>query len=222
MVSRLNVGLALAGLAVLVSAGPAAAAGPARNACLAVNGVVRYEYGTATCLAGPGSLAIAAGDGAVAFAGADWVAGGTRNTAAAYGAGAHAYAGAGNGNTAIATDDATASAWGGNGNVALASGFYSYVQVMHGDHNLGIGSGDRSSVYIDGNSEHPATYNFAVASGDRASAQAGFGNRNTALASADDTYAAAQWGNFKLAVARTPGCRVENYAAAGDHARMSC
>jgi hypothetical protein len=78
----------------------ASAAGAAPNLCVATNGVVRHQAGTATCAADAGDVAIAKGDFSFAIA-----VDGTKNKAKAFGDGAEALAFVGNGNTATASTD---------------------------------------------------------------------------------------------------------------------
>ena len=77
------------------------AASAARDMCVAANGAVRHQSGTATCSAdGRGSTARARGSGSNATA-----TGGDRNRARVRGDNSSAFAGNGDGNTATADGD---------------------------------------------------------------------------------------------------------------------
>jgi hypothetical protein len=181
-------------LAAFVSVvGPA---GAASNFCIATDGVVRHQSGTATCSAsGEGSVAIAKGDLSFARATGNYnqakalgensaalAENGERNTATASGDFSRAVAESGNDNTATASGEGSeAEARVGNGNRAIASGDNSIAEAEEGDGNTAIASGDFSfavAVLGDGNR--------SVASGFNSDAVSGNGDNNTAIAASDN------------------------------------
>ena len=131
MIRRLA-GVAVAGVAVaLMGFGSVASAGT--NLCVATNGEVRAQKGTASCSAdeGAGNVAIAHGDKSTAT-----VLSGVRNRATASGDSSTAATYDGDGNTAIATGDSSiALAGGGDGNTAIATGDHSIALAGEGDGN---------------------------------------------------------------------------------------
>ena len=115
----------------------AQAASAATDICIAANGEVQVQKGTATCeAAGQGSVAIAKGEGSLAVANA-----GNHNTAKALGEGSTAFAQGGDHNTATASGDGSQAHIFGTNNTAIASGDSSIVILQAGNNNTGIREG---------------------------------------------------------------------------------
>jgi len=195
-------GVVVVGAAAVWS--PAATAAPVgqqaprtANVCIAADGHIRRQSGTARCYAAPGTgnIAIARGDNSVAVV----LGPGTGNRAEATGDGACAAAGdvvdcslpaptppvvparppraGSSGNTARASGFAQALAGRGNHNAAVATGLVADASAADGDRNV------------------------ATATGESARARAGTGNGNAATATATLSQATAQFGDDNAAEA---------------------
>jgi hypothetical protein len=116
------------------------AAAATANICVATNGEVRVQEGTAFCDAsGTGSVAIAKGDGSSATA-----TGGNQNLALVIGDGSTAFAGGGDNNTAtVHGDGGQALAQLGDNNTATVTGDNSTAQAF-GNNNTATVTGDGS------------------------------------------------------------------------------
>jgi len=127
---------AVAGLVVAIGAQSAAAA---TNICVAKDGVVLQQSGTASCSADPGSTAIAQGAGSSATAG------GSGNVAKAIGADSSASTSFGTNQTAIAIQGGTATTLEGDNLSARAVGDSS-ARAGEAPGNTAIAIGDGSSA----------------------------------------------------------------------------
>lgn len=209
------VGAAVAAVALaLVGLGQAAAAEDP-NHCVATNGVVRVQQGTATCETseGKGVVAIAKGEGSSASNTCDF------SQAKAFGASTRAviltFPGTScDHNAATSTGfqsraDVSGTGGAGNRNTAIASGDRSEAGVGNSVESTAIASGDGSSAGILNSVTSTATASgadsaanvgidttdsTATASGDRSAAFAGSGRPSTATASGDDSLARADFG----------------------------
>lgn len=168
--------------------------------CVAANGEVRHQAGTATCEAnGTGSIAIAKGGESIATATER-----DRNKALAFGDASSAEAIGGTGTKAIATGDgsiALAAAVAGNGNTLIASSDGQHYVRDTGDGNTAIASGDGSGAFA-----HLGDGNTAIASGqgcfaDAGGTEFGDGNGNRAIASGQNSIAFAHEGEGNTATA---------------------
>src|SRR5437763_9322934 len=112
----------MVGVPVVGLAGPAGAA-PNANRCRSVNGVVVYQFGTATCVS-------------------DQSTGSEPNVATATGDNSFALASTGSGDTSTAIgDNSTALSGAGNTDSATANGEFSFAKAGFGNNNTSSANG---------------------------------------------------------------------------------